>query len=766
MPSKRLSWRDKEVLGLVALSICLGVTARAADQEQRAKTTADAITVYDPAEQTGTPIAAVTNEFQHHLRVLITLPDDKPQTVRVEPSLMTGPDGTRVQPRMRAAGGQEQTTLTWTIERSGLQDIDLSATLPRLGDYSGWLTIFFADRAPLVKALRINRSVPTLPIEVIASSRVKSEACFCDWRSATLWFTLQAPVDRDLTITPSLSLLERNETGQEKSQATNVEAVFAGAAKPLTAPLEVKAGTNPRIALGLKGFAAPGEYSGTLRITAANFKPLDKTFIVLVKDACWIAALLIGLGAGVSMSFKRYGQNVRPRLVIRQKIADLMVDIRALESGARALDATEQEVLDAIERQIGPTATEARETGTPPADWETNSRQALARIGDKLTVFADWVNARARVAALKNPTLGEEARKTLLDIQNALASDGAITADAQAKLRGVPGQLNTAIRADLDTRIKEFKQTVTTRQGKVSATVLNSPAWVQIFSDLGDAAALTVADDFDGAGRHFDAARLAFAKLQASDLSERIQAGLPSGAVQAEWDIAKAKIAELLKEAQEAKTTDAAVAAFDNAYRAYLAQVITPLINLAEGEIGTGSSAKKVDPAAKDRFEELVKKAAEKAKAAESLRTQSKLGEAFDAYMLAVTAWAGANELLPKGSHMGGPAQGQGEPATGGVEIPGAVGAAAAARLLLLRRRIPVEDGAALAQRTRWFDFLLDLVALVISVVLGILYVWKPSPTWGGVADYLLAFLWGLGLHQVSGFTFDGVLGLRDKLIK
>jgi hypothetical protein len=363
------------------------------------------------------------------------------------------------------------------------------------------------------------------------------------------------------------------------------------------------------------------------------------------------------------------------------------------------------------------------------------------------------------------PSLGDEARKTLLEIQSALAATGAITADAQSKLRNVPEQLNTAIRTDLADKIKEFAQKVSTRQAKVSAFILNSPAWAQIFKDLGDATTLTSAGDFDGAGARFDAARLAFAKLQASDLSERIQAGLPSGADQAKWDVAKVTIAGLLKNAQEANTANAAAADFDNAYRTYLAQVITPLIDLAEGEIANGVNANKVDPAKKGDFEVLVKDAANKAKAAEALRTQSKLGEAFDTYLEAVKAWRSANEFLSKGSRMGGPAEGQGQPATGGIEVPAAAGVTAGAKLLL-RRRISVEDGAALQQRTRRFDFLLDLVALVISVVLGILYVWKPNPTWGGVADYLLAFLWGLGLHQVSGFTFDGVLGLRDKLIK
>ena len=37
---------------------------------------------------------------------------------------------------------------------------------------------------------------------------------------------------------------------------------------------------------------------------------------------------------------------------------------------------------------------------------------------------------------------------------------------------------------------------------------------------------------------------------------------------------------------------------------------------------------------------------------------------------------------------------------------------------------------------------------------------WFGNRTWGGPQDYVIAVLWGIGLH---GFSFDGVSGLAQK---
>ena len=66
------------------------------------------------------------------------------------------------------------------------------------------------------------------------------------------------------------------------------------------------------------------------------------------------------------------------------------------------------------------------------------------------------------------------------------------------------------------------------------------------------------------------------------------------------------------------------------------------------------------------------------------------------------------------------------------------------------------------ANRDRVVTFVLGVVA----VAAGLNVLWVPNETWGGLDAYLVAFLWGFGLHQLGNAPFEGLLGLREKLSK
>ena len=52
------------------------------------------------------------------------------------------------------------------------------------------------------------------------------------------------------------------------------------------------------------------------------------------------------------------------------------------------------------------------------------------------------------------------------------------------------------------------------------------------------------------------------------------------------------------------------------------------------------------------------------------------------------------------------------------------------------------------------------LLIAIVAVILGVKVLWSDDWTWGGAQAYLIAFLWGAGLHQ---FTFGGISGLMDR---
>ena len=60
-------------------------------------------------------------------------------------------------------------------------------------------------------------------------------------------------------------------------------------------------------------------------------------------------------------------------------------------------------------------------------------------------------------------------------------------------------------------------------------------------------------------------------------------------------------------------------------------------------------------------------------------------------------------------------------------------------------------------------DLIVLVFALVASVALGLKLLWVDNATWGTVNDYVVALLWGLGLHQISNAAFEGLGGVVDK---
>ena len=77
------------------------------------------------------------------------------------------------------------------------------------------------------------------------------------------------------------------------------------------------------------------------------------------------------------------------------------------------------------------------------------------------------------------------------------------------------------------------------------------------------------------------------------------------------------------------------------------------------------------------------------------------------------------------------------------------------------RRRI-VRDAA--GHELRWYDYLITVIAVLASGVLGVVLVWIPDNDWGQVSDLLAAVLWGLGLHTIGNSTFIGITAMKTKL--
>jgi hypothetical protein len=722
------------------------------------------VRIHDPAESKTAAIPAPAPDFHH--RIVIEIADAKaPAPLRVAASELTAPGVQSVQPRLSVAG-LSGTEINIPSQAAGLVAVDVAATLSRLSEYTGWLSVSYGNAKPLIHAIRANRTLTDLPLEVLGVERASNESCWACYRSASVWLVLQAPPDRNLAVTPVLTALALVRADKEKRQASLGASAFNASGATVAGPVKIEPNKATRVELEVTGLADTGEYAGSVRLSAPGFKPKDQAFTVFVKDPWWLAAIFIAIGAGISVLVKRYGADKRPRLIVRQRVADLRTRIQTLRTGALRPDDAEQRVLDSLDRRLSTIAEDATRRDALPATWAADTDKLLERINDKLSVFVEWANARRRVGAVRPPEIVQPLWATLGDIEQALLADGDISAENRKSLSTIPDQVAQKLREAFIGRLDAFLHDVE-EQKKVLDAVVGDPRWARVHEGIAAARQAAVAGQLDEAQTAFDAARLTYARLLADDLASRIgpAAPAPVGLPPAKWDEVRAEVKRLLDLSLAAQTADGALAAYVDAYRAYLGPLVRELFQRAADEQQSGALRKKVPDDKRPDFDKAVDETLIHARAADAFLAQGKLPDAFGRYLEAARRWQNANSMVARGLEMFVPTGAADGAPVPGPSIPGAVGESASGQFEL-PKAIPVEDADALRMRTKRIDSLLDWLALAVSVALGVLFVWAKSPTWGGLGDWLLALLWGLGTHQVSGFTFDGVLGLREKLIK
>jgi hypothetical protein len=99
-------------------------------------------------------------------------------------------------------------------------------------------------------------------------------------------------------------------------------------------------------------------------------------------------------------------------------------------------------------------------------------------------------------------------------------------------------------------------------------------------------------------------------------------------------------------------------------------------------------------------------------------------------------------------------------PAEAAAWVPGGLPSAAPERASAAAA-LPSADE--LHRTLRSYDGAVTVVILLVAVISGVQVLWAGDATWGDFNSRLLAFLWGLGLHQVGNAPFQSLLGLRDR---
>lgn len=340
-------------------------------------------------------------------------------------------------------------------------------------------------------------------------------------------------------------------------------------------------------------------------------------------------------------------------------------------------------------------------------------------------------------------------------------ADAEAVKSAEDTLGALPGKLRQWVRDYLATGIQSLrdkvKDAVKAAPGSSTATQLT----VRVAPSL-DRAEGALDRNPAEASRELDAARAAYATQLADELTA-VLAGAPQGFMTPDaWTTLGASIKTLLAPLKVGPIVDpeAAVMAYEQAMKLYLRSVTTALLEKAKA-LPTGglSETAKTDLAGALTVAEHAVQLADEGKFTDAQREYK---EALASYMKAENApKAGA------GGTMG----------AGGVPVPlapapavvslGALPEALSQSLrlggsLTLEGRTPAQVMAWIGTRLWLTDFLVMLLTLALASLVGLKFLWVDDLIWGGWGDWLVALLWGFGLHQL---VHPGLAPLIQRII-
>jgi hypothetical protein len=625
--------------------------------------------------------------------------------------------------------------------------IVLEADVPLPGTYTAVVSILGAG-ARLDRHLLVTRTLGTVPVKVLSAAKIQDTT-----GTATIRVQLQndAGVAQKLNV-PRLHSFVRADEGKDPVQAKYGTVTSKMGRTKLGPTWTLAAGDTPPMEVTIADLDEPGHYTGQLRFALPDGRHVDHPLSIDVRQSMISAALWIALGVILSQVLRGLAK-VRPWAVHHQTAAGIASDLDALARDFRP-DDREKPVFDAVSSRLAALIREL-ESGTTPK----NAEATLQLLDARVRLLRKWLAGRRATANLSPGVLGA-IRKTLDDAADAIRKD-ALTAEEAAKaegdLDGLDAQIRKAIEDELTKRIAELR---TALQG---ASVFTSPAAIQrtagIASLLGKAEASITAGQVDTATTQLGEARELYADALASELRARVSQPMPPGFTQPEWDATRAEVERMLTSAaadlsRKVELVRNAVASFLLACGKALAKVATEFETIVKADVNVSTP------------ELLASIAAVIAAATETMTSAAagRIDEASAKYREATEEWTKARaEAKKKGMHMSADATAapaQGVAAETLEELPVWI----AAMLIPRLSRAPRGQGF-------WQSILLGIdgvilvAAIILAIYLGLELLYLDDMTWGSPKDVLVAVLWGLGMHQVSGSAFEGVAKLKEKFL-
>jgi hypothetical protein len=704
------------------------------------------------AQAGGLEIQAPLRKIEHPFTIEATGAEVANVTVAVAP--LVGPDAQPVIPIWTIDG--KPGNQPFTVPALRAVTLVLKADLPVSGRYESAITLIHGERRST--KLVIQRTRPVLPVEIQGIEKVRGKA-----GDVTLWLTAQSTSDREVKVRPPvLATLAREEKDKSRTQARFKKfQVYDEDGNLLAKPFDLGAGELKRLRLDLPDLSDAGTYVGKVRISAEDMQPVDADLTLLVRKGAWRAGWLIFLGVLISFLLRRYLGGVRPRLVRRRRLvgflADLQRMVERLDGGPRG---AERAMLDRLRQDMESLDEDIGLGSDRNADAQLDSSER------KLRLLPGWLNLGRQVEALEPPSLRPPLRIRLQGVETLLEKNLLTDAEAQqaqTALTEIEAAIPAAVRQEMLDRIAAFR----TQSGQPTALV-TTEAKLRLTQE--------VEPDLKAAEEHVEAARMPearaalqkargrYARVLATDLTATLATTpQPVTATPGAWKSWKDRVREKLDQARNEPDPERAITAYQAAAVLFLAEIARFWLPEVEQLSLRVQADPKLKPEQKTEQTTLLREVAG------HLRNAAARAEALETGA-AATEYAAAQEklapLLRDLKNQGIQMNASGDPEP---ELPGAPGQIPAGMeanpILLLpafsaHRRPSVGE---ISRRLFWSDFWFTAAILLIAVFLGLKLLWMDDLTWGDPNDHLVAVLWGLGMHQVSGAAFEGVNTLADR---
>jgi len=622
--------------------------------------------------------------------------------------------------------------------------LDLAADVDAVGTYTAVLSVVVGEtRQNLV--LSVTRSVTPFPLELVSTV----PTAIARDGAVNLLIPLQEKTGRAAVLNlPSLTL-GWHESGKTDSRAAAFTTRMKVGDTPVAAPWSIGARQAPVLQVGVDGLEGAGEYSGKLRLTSPESnETLDVPIVITQKDSSLLAAILIATGALLSFALRTYLKTVRPRLVQLRAGAQLALDLEKLRNDMNRqfapLQAAETAVVDGLLERLD-SISDQIEVRT-----EAETQAVLDELDTKLSLVRRWINARRRAETLRNPPA--EVGAGLVQVGDFLGRPGAAgAADIATTLKGIEDKIVAAAQAEARERVDKLRKAIET------SAFLEDRKRAELSTAL-DTAASNV--DAPEQRARLDQLEGDLVDAQIAGFTSRIGQTQtpPLGFELDQWSRLVNDLRARL-DAAKAAPVRARAGLFRDAVGLYLVKVAGALRSRLQIDAKKAQEDATLNDEEKGRLGVALKSAIDGVDVVNGLLSEGKLDEAAKKLSELGQALEQLREDPTVKGFLGGtPATPQQPaPVPTGLDLGEALGGFLVG-LVPRSKRL-----SGLTAFIGKLDVIVLLLALVVSILLGLKLLWVDNATWGSANDYMVALLWGLGLHQIANASYEGLGGIVQK---